>query len=319
MTVRQGLKMNEEFCDVLTFTDWDDLRKHFDDSSPSLIFRGQRCSDWPLRSSLERAVHAYDPKDKRELKLAVFEKFFIFQFKRRAHNYLSPSLLPKDDDDLEWLALMQHHGAPTRLLDFTQSPYVASFFALENAESKECAVWAIDKEWYLEKAREKIELELKIQDTASLRLALCNPEKLVKIFPEVFLQRRLPLILAVEPFRMNERLTAQQGCFLCPGDVRRSFEENLLDSCEPEEMRKNVQKLVIHSEVREDALYDLYSMNVNRASLFPGIDGFAQSLKHQLISVNVEQLSRIFSETNLDERIRRFYSDQSNCSWPQNE
>ena len=42
----------------------------------------------------------------------------------------------QDDNRLEWLALMQHYGAPTRLLDFTRSPYVACFFALEELKKR---------------------------------------------------------------------------------------------------------------------------------------------------------------------------------------
>lgn len=43
---------------------------------------------------------------------------------------------------------MHHHGAPTRLLDFTYSIYVATYFAAENAE-RDAAVWAIDGRWAL--------------------------------------------------------------------------------------------------------------------------------------------------------------------------
>ena len=62
-------------------------------------------------------------------------------FRRKAHNYLDdPRAL---DDDLRCLALMQHHGAPTRLLDFTKSPYVAAFFALESA-TDDASVYALN-------------------------------------------------------------------------------------------------------------------------------------------------------------------------------
>jgi hypothetical protein len=50
---------------------------------------------------------------------------------------------PEPDDDFQWLALMQHHGAPTRLIDFTWSPYVAAFFALERTLT-DGVVWAMN-------------------------------------------------------------------------------------------------------------------------------------------------------------------------------
>ena len=64
------------------------------------------------------------------------------------------SIAPAENEKVEWLALMQHYGAPTRLLDWTNSAYVALHFALNNRKSTEdCAVWAIDTEWVDEKSR----------------------------------------------------------------------------------------------------------------------------------------------------------------------
>ena len=66
---------------------------------------------------------------------------------RNAHAYLEAHHMPRDT--VEWMALMQHHGAPTRLLDWSTSPYVAAFFALEEAvdPTATCAIWAIDAAW----------------------------------------------------------------------------------------------------------------------------------------------------------------------------
>jgi hypothetical protein len=76
---------------------------------------------------------------------------------------------------------------------------------------------------------------------------------------------------------MNERLTIQQGLFLCPGNLRTSFESNLL-AFPNDDIANHVHKMVIPNHLREDILARLNRMNINRASLFPGIDGFAQSL-----------------------------------------
>ena len=115
-----------EFLDVITdsrYSDW--------------AFRGHPKEQWPLLSALSRYLMNFrvDPPV-----WAAQEERILRIFKRKGHHFLSGRPLP--DDDFEWLALMQHHGAPTRLLDFTWSPYVAAFFALQLATG-DAAVWAL--------------------------------------------------------------------------------------------------------------------------------------------------------------------------------
>src|SRR5216684_1282684 len=76
------------------------------------------------------------------------EVAIVREFMRRAHHYLPD--VPGDDNWFEWLALMQHHGAPTRLLDWTYSPSVAVHFALSHASRQpnaDLAVWMVNTEW----------------------------------------------------------------------------------------------------------------------------------------------------------------------------
>ncbi len=89
------------------------------------VFRGHSRLSWRLQPTIERLAN------EQHISPHV-EKYAEREFKRRAHHYISD--LPNDEDDLEWVALMQHHGAPTRLLDWTRSAYVAAFFAAESAE-----------------------------------------------------------------------------------------------------------------------------------------------------------------------------------------
>ena len=101
------------------------------------IYRGQESSDWDLATSLERCCERHKvatgdrPKVEREL---------CREFRRAYHHYALH--IPEKDSVAEWLALMQHYGAPTRLLDFSYSVHVAAYFAVEKAATAS-AVWAI--------------------------------------------------------------------------------------------------------------------------------------------------------------------------------
>lgn len=93
-------------------------------------FRGQASKDWKLVPSIERT-----PSISPELNL-------IKKFKQSATILLNPQPAKL----IDWLFIMQHHGAPTRLLDWTESPLVASYFAVDEVKdgiSKDGVIWAL--------------------------------------------------------------------------------------------------------------------------------------------------------------------------------
>ena len=85
------------------------------------------------------------------------EKQILREFARKAHLYVRDgSELPHPSDTLEWLSLMRHYGAPTRLLDWTYSIFVAAYFALDSSDrdSPSC-IWAVELTWLNEMANAK--------------------------------------------------------------------------------------------------------------------------------------------------------------------
>jgi hypothetical protein len=254
-----------------TFASWPDLQAKLAMYDHRWAFRGMGSATWSLQTSLERLLIS---------PVVEAERYLLSAFQRRAHHHVRDC--PDPEDYLEWLALMQHHGAPTRLLDCTRSPYVALFFALAqplDAQGQAC-VWAIDIVSCKESAMQILAPSPLNSNAAT---SLGKPD----IFKAAFMREHEntgpPSVLCVapiQPFRMNERLTIQQGLFLCPAQVRMGFEENLQATSMT---GTKIEKLVFPSNLREDILAELNKMNINRASLFPGIDGFAQSL-----AVNVQ-------------------------------
>jgi hypothetical protein len=264
-------------------TSWDaarDLARRL----PRAAFRGQPDATQVPSTSLDRAAARlqYDPSD-----LFTAEERMLREVRRRAQLYVAR--VPDEDDTLGWLALLRHHGAPTRLLDFTRSFYVACWFAIEGADA-DAAIWAVD----LPRLREATVRLLAARDPALGEL----PAEGWRIANAVLGRRDLgPGVVAVEPFHLDERLAAQQGMFLLTLDPSAGFVANLaatfgvegFDFDRPprdfrgegdsgEALGASVVEIVLPRALHRTAREELWRMNLTAASFFPGMDGFARSL-----------------------------------------
>jgi hypothetical protein len=199
------------------------------------------------------------------------------EFKRHLHRYSSDC--PSEADELRWLALMQHHGAPTRLVDCTYSFFVGLFFAIEDAKPNDrVALWALDHDWLWDVAKKELPHTLvrQIQNDPS---GGKGPESIAGLF-----QTPRQLVIPVNPLDLDERLAVQQGVFLTSLDLTRRLPAVIQDLGSATARALYVRKRTIRCSLAflQEALSELQRMNITRLSLFPGVDGLAMSLGNLL-------------------------------------
>ena len=213
---------------------------------------------------------------------------------RRVYQFIPEA--PREVGELEWLALLQHHGGPTRLLDFTHSFYVAAFFALERARPASGTVWAIDQRTLNASASEQYRARVEPALGAGFEFDRDDGARFGRAIREEVTE---PIAVSLEPVQMNSRLAAQQGLFVAPLALGQPFEENLAGSFgRPAAALTNrakanypeapwpdtpIVEVRLPVKMHLDALRDLRRTNVTAATLFPGLDGLARSLAYCLL------------------------------------
>lgn len=263
---------------------WTDLERKLGElagPSDAWIFRGQR-AEWSLKTTIERIVYSGLPgltvTNFREL-----ERHILNEFPRRARRYFAPNEAPADR--LEWLSAMQHFGAPTRLLDFTYSPYVAAFFAFEERLDRDAGcrtVFALNRHALRNRA---IEVAPELADVLpaldATSMSAPNHSKVDKQM-RTLLERERLVVFPVEPLYMRDRVAAQRGTFFCTGSTGPSTFDEVLFRMEP--TAEMVQRFRIPSDstTRREGLDALRLMNITRATLFPDLEGYARSFRYEL-------------------------------------
>lgn len=298
------------------FEDWSELRVQFDALLPTpannmschligkpgvslpktwdtWVFRGVS-QNFPLEPSLSRLFdQGIDPNNAEKKSIEVFQE--------RAHHYFSP--LPSPEDNLAWIALMQHHGAPTRLIDWTYSPYIATYFACNDQKDKDGVLYCLNLA-ELQKVQSKVVNELNNKEPIALRAL--RPDSRLGVEP-LFSQllfpsredpvcvrsvtEKLSLVFPVRPSYQSRRMANQQGLLMTSFEPGGMFQGGLLGmSRQADDVL--ILKYRIPSSQKNAILRHLYASNIHAATLFPEVDGLGRMIADTLLTDGVRLAGR---------------------------
>ena len=233
---------------------WQDDLQRF--RSP-FVFRGVSNANLSLETTLTRLGQGYEKR----------ERSLLRNFRKYAHRSAV-----NVDSLWNWMALAQHHGLPTHLLDWTFSPYVALHFATADGDqwSTPSAIWCVNC------------LKVKRYLPAILRRALRDEDS--DVLTIEMLDRAAPTLTKLEslsrshfmaffePPSLDERIVNQSALFSVISNASESVTEWL--SARPDLFHRIIVPPHLKGEVRDK----LDQANINERVLLPGLDGLTQWL-----------------------------------------
>lgn len=200
---------------------------------------------------------------------------------------------------------MQHYGMPSRLLDFTWSPYVASFFAMEDGTTGcDRAIWALrldaDQANMTRQHPQIVDfITAEFGDTVAQSLHsgdFWDDPMLVDAFLKVAQTQRFRALIYVETDQINARMLGQQGVFIMPSSIDVGFMACVATPGNDTHVASaSLLQIVLPNSVRREVLFNLLRMNVTRSSLFPGLAGFARMLGDNLEQALMEGKLKILA------------------------
>jgi hypothetical protein len=252
---------------------WNPLIQRF--RSP-FVFRGLSDSDYRLETSLTRLGGPYD----------ILEKHLLRNFRKygQMEAHVFPSL---------WhlLSIAQHYGLPTRLLDWTYSPYVALHFATANHEKFDIdgVIWVVNYQaahgMVPDELKQRLQSDLAQAFTVELLSGLFTQKTGPSVedfsFHDVIrsleqfdeLQKHDEFLLFFEPPSMDSRIVNQFGLFSAMPNPERAVDDWLL------QFPHLYKRIIIPKALKWEFRDKLDQCNITERVLFPGLDGLSAWLK----------------------------------------
>jgi hypothetical protein len=249
-----------EFIDRVTPTEPDPVTGRRRDSG---IYRGSIRGSGALLTSLDRLGGVDPPHTKAELEEHLLRNFI---------RYSRPHLRSEPVNEWELLVLAQHHGLPTRLLDWTYSPLVAAHFAtLRPGAGGERSIWRLD--WkQVHQAFNFPGLALLIEDLHRLfggdepftPWKFINPEKEIA-----------PFACMMEPPSLDARIMAQSAVFTLCSDKSQAFNVFL----EKNRLGHTLTRFLIPEQEIARVRDQLDLASVDERRLFPDLEGVTAQMR----------------------------------------
>lgn len=222
----------------------------------AIWYRGQANADWSLLPGLLRESRA------------ISETTLLSRFKQSAA-MLTES---RPTSSFDWIFLMQHYGVPTRLLDWSENPLVALYFAVCDSNihmDDDAAIWLLmpsELNKYaniIDKSEGSYIPSFDDQEVEGYSTESVRQSQRLELFP-----------IATIATRNNPRIQAQMGTFTIHHNKSISI-ENVGDG-------KHTSKFIIPKESRNKLLSELSLLGVNKFSLFPEMESIGNILKEMM-------------------------------------
>ena len=250
-----------ELLDLVTPREHDAVSGRIRDTS---VYRGSGSPEWPLLTSLDRLGGARPAHTKAHLEEHVLRNFI---------RYSRPFLRSQPGDEWELLVSAQHHGVPTRLLDWSYSPLIAAHFAtLAGPPESDKVVWRLN--WRLVHEHfglppvaflvQDLDAMLQARGIASLG------ELMARAHPG-----DARFVCMLDPPALDDRIIAQSATFTISTDKTRSFEQILGE----EGLSHALTRYVIPKERVNYVRDQLDLCALDERKLFPDLDGVAAQLR----------------------------------------
>lgn len=242
-----------ELQEALYHDSWADNLNRF---RSGYVYRGVEEASFPLSTSLNRLGESH------------LERHLLRNFRKysQLENQMNNSIW-------NWLALAQHHGLPTRLLDWTYSPYVALHFATADFTNfdKDGAIWAIN---YVDTIKCLPDHFKKIIETEGSHIFTAEMlDRAAKSLDDLQQSKEEPFTIFLEPPSMDQRIVNQYAVFSMMSDP----DINVLSWLQGKTVK--YFKILIPAELKWEIRDKLDQSNINERVLFPGLDGLATWLK----------------------------------------
>ncbi len=245
------------------------IESHLAAGTGGFLYRGCGKSSHKLTPSLFR-----HPIKTNVAEFFDLEKKLIGRFKQRSIPYQNREL----KGEWEYVFFMQHFGVPTRLLDWTENPFLALFFALTSAIQEnrkyqdDAALWVLNPSTWNQKVLQHIGFD---KDILSVDESVLDPYKPnMDGEPNIALMPSEPV--AIYGIHNRPRIIAQRGVFTIFGKNTNPMEDMYINLDFPQ---GSLTKLILPKDKIESLLSSVISIGITDSVVFPDLEGLAREIK----------------------------------------
>jgi hypothetical protein len=245
-------------------------------------FRGHSRVEHTLSSSLVRLAGSADT---RRLELALLRNFRKYAVTEGEHA----------DSIWDWLALGQHRGLPTRLLDWTYSPLVALQFATEHPVDfhQDGVVWCVNFVEANKRLPPRLRRIMNREGSETLTVDMLTVFKELRDFDAL---ARTPFLVFLEPPAIDRRILNQFALFSLMSSATARMDDWIAEH--PDLCRRVIVPAKLKWEIRDK----LDQANVNERILFPDLDGLSRWLaRYYMPCPTAERLADAYDHRSQDD------------------